>query len=220
MQNKASQPFVLFDLDGTLTDPKVGITRSVQYALLHFGIRVANPDELTPFIGPPLRDSFRDFYGFSDDAAERAVAKYREYFEAQGIFENELYDGMDVLLRALRQSGRTLAVATSKPTVYAARILQHFGIDDCFSFVAGSELSGARSQKSEVIHYALDHIAGVSPDLALMVGDRKYDILGAHAAGLPSVGVLYGYGSLAELSAAGATHLAASVASLSSLFGL
>lgn len=217
VQQTANQPFILFDLDGTLTDPKAGITRSVQYALLHFGVRVDNPDELIPFIGPPLRDSFIQYYGFSNDEAEQAVAKYREYFAEQGIFENELFDGMDALLRTLRQSGRTPAVATSKPTVYAERILRHFSIDDCFAFVAGSELSGARSQKSEVIRYALDHLPGASPDCALMVGDREYDILGARAAGLPSVGVLYGYGSLSELTAAGATHLAASVPALSVL---
>lgn len=212
-----NKQFILFDLDGTLTDPKAGITKAVQYALRKSGIEVENPDALTMFIGPPLRDSYREYYGFSDQEAEDAVIKYREYFSETGIFENELYAGIDAMLRALRKEGKTLAVATSKPTVFAERILRHFGLDTYFSFVAGSELDGSRSQKSEVIQYALEHLAGAAPERTVMVGDREYDILGARGAGIDSVGVLYGYGSLCELTAAKATHIAEDVPALFNL---
>lgn len=209
--------YILFDLDGTITDPKTGITKSIQYSLRSFGIHIEDLDELMPFIGPPLRDSYKNFYGFDDASAEKAVAKYREYFAEQGIFENILYPGMDKLLQTQRQRGKILAVATSKPTVFAERILRHFSIDGYFSFVAGSELDGRRSKKSEVIQYALDNLQCDYADSAIMVGDREHDILGANALGMGSIGVLYGYGSLSELKEAGATYIAESVSALSDL---
>lgn len=208
-------PYILFDLDGTLTDPGEGITRSVQYALDAFEIHIHDRRELERFIGPPLRDSFRVFYGLSDADAERAVAKYREYFADRGIFENAIYAGVPEMLFTLRENGATLLLATSKPTVYARRILEHFGIAGHFAHIVGSELDGTRSDKAEVIAYALVRGGKISPDQAVMVGDREHDILGARKCGLCSVGVLYGYGNERELNAAGADWLAADVPDLS-----
>lgn len=205
--------YIFFDLDGTLTDPMIGITSSVQYALSKFGISVRYLKELIPFIGPPLTQSFREFYGFSEDQAEKAVQYYREYFSPKGIFENEIYPGIAQLLVSLYESGFELAVTTSKPRVYAERILKHFGIDEYFSLVAGSELDGTRVYKNEVIQYALNAY-GISGEDALMIGDRKHDIEGAAACGVESVGVLYGYGSREELTAAGAGHLVETVKEL------
>ena len=205
--------YIFFDLDGTLTDPMIGITSSVQYALSKFGISVRYLKELIPFIGPPLAQSFREFYGFSEEQAEEAVRYYREYFSPKGIFENEIYPGIAQLLVTLYEAGFELAVTTSKPRVYAERILKHFGIDEYFSLVAGSELDGTRVNKNEVIQYALDAY-GISGNDALMIGDRKHDMEGAAACGVESVGVLYGYGSREELTAAGAGHLVETVKEL------
>ena len=203
--------YVLFDLDGTITDPKVGITKSVQYALNAMGIKVDNLDDLCKFIGPPLRESFMYFYHFDEDGAEFAVSKYREYFSDKGIFENVLYDGIPDMLENLKNNGKTIILATSKPTIYAEKILKHFHIDGAFSFVSGSELDGRRSNKEDVIEYALCQNQIVAPDSAIMVGDREYDIIGAAKTGIHSIGVLYGYGSFDELSRAGATKIVSTV---------
>jgi len=206
--------YILFDLDGTISDPKMGITKSVRYSLKSFGIEIDNTDELTPFIGPPLRDSYKKFYGFTDSEAETAVAKYREYFAETGIFENTLYNGIAEMLKALKTLDKTLVIATSKPTVYAVRILEHFNIGEYFKFVSGSELDGTRSKKDEVIAFAMKNCGITSADRAIMVGDREHDIIGAKKSGIDSVGVLYGYGDYAELSGAGATYIAESVEKL------
>ena len=208
---------ILFDLDGTLTDPKTGITKSVRYALHSFGIEVQNLDELTKFIGPPLKDSFEKYYGFSASDTEKAIAKYREYFSDRGIFENEVYAGIPEMLKALQHKGATLVVATSKPAVYARRILEYFALAGFFSFVAGSELDGTRNAKREVISYALEKL-GISDGAdVIMVGDREHDIIGANENGIASVGVAYGYGSREELSNAGAVYMVESVAELTQL---
>lgn len=170
---------LLFDLDGTLTDPMEGITRSVQYALRHFGIEVSDLRELCPFIGPPFAESFRTFYGFDDRQTSEAVAVSREYFTEKGIFENRLYDGMDELLDTLASNGYTLCVATSKPRVFAERILDHFGIARYFSFVGGTGLDGSLPTKADVIAHVLAGSNITDRGTALMIGDRKYDILGA-----------------------------------------
>jgi phosphoglycolate phosphatase len=209
--------YLLFDLDGTLTYPKIGITKSFQYALKSFGINVDNLDELTPCIGPPLRDSFKQRFFLSKEDTEKAVVKYREYFSEHGIFENTPYSGIDGLLAEQASRGRKIILATSKVTSYANQILAHFGLAKYFDFVAGSEMDGSRSEKGEVIRYALEslHIADLSN--VVMIGDRKYDILGAKELGIDSVGVLYGYGSREELESAGATHIAVSVDALSTM---
>lgn len=205
--------YLLFDLDGTLTDPMVGITSSVQYALEKFGIRVRYLKELIPFIGPPLAESFQKFYGFSKEDAERAIQYYREYYAPKGIFENEVYEGIPEMLAHLTEAGFTLLVATSKPTVFARKVLKHFGMEDYFSFVGGSELDGSRTKKAEVISYILK-TCGIEAKEAIMIGDRRHDIEGGKACGLESVGVLYGYGTEQELTEAGADHIIRTVAEL------
>jgi len=211
---KSRYTHLLFDLDGTLTDPAEGITRSVQYALRRFGIEVSDPRSLTPFIGPPLSESFRDFYGFDAERTHEAVRVMREYFDARGWRENRLYDGMPQLLDRLQRTGFILAVATSKPVVFARRILRHFDLMHRFSFVAGAELDGRRQAKAEVIAHVLRELRIDDPTVCLMIGDRRYDIEGATAAGMDSCGVLWGYGSREELTRAGATRLAADLGEL------
>ena len=205
--------YLLFDLGGTLTDPMVGITSSVQYALEKFGIHVRYLKELIPFIGPPLAESFQKFYGFSKEDAEKAIQYYREYYAPKGIFENEVYEGIPEMLAHLTEAGFTLLVATSKPTVFARKVLKHFGMEDYFSFVGGSELDGSRTKKAEVISYILK-TCGIEAKEAIMIGDRRHDIEGGKACGLESVGVLYGYGTEQELTEAGADHIIRTVAEL------
>lgn len=208
---------ILFDLDGTLTDPAEGITKSVAYALETFGIHVPDRRALFPFIGPPLAESFRDFYGFTPVQAQEAIAKYREYFAEQGIFENKPYPGIHEALDALKQGGRRLLVATSKPTVFAQRILEHFELLPYFDFVGGSDLEGKRGKKGQVIAYTLEQAAVAHKADVWMVGDRRHDVLGARENGVDCAGVLYGYGSREELQQAGAALLLESVADLKRL---
>jgi len=210
---------LFFDLDGTLTDPKIGITKSVRCALRHFGIRVDSLDELERFIGPPLRDSFREFYGFDAKQTEEAVAKYREYFLEQGIYENTLYPGMDDLLKNLYEQGKTLAIATSKPTMMAEKVLDYFHLRDYFTFISGAEMDGRRSAKRELLLYAFAYTGISNPNRrdCLMIGDRKHDILGARAVGIGSVGAAYGYGGRMELAEAGAAYIVENVEEMSRL---
>jgi|GEM_PF-68078 len=179
---KTTYTHLLFDLDGTLTDPMEGITRSVQYSLRHFGIEVTDLRSLTPFIGPPLAESFREFYGFDDGRIPEAIRLMREYFSERGWRENRLYDGMPQLLERLCASGLTLAVATSKPAVFARRILDHFDLARYFAFVGGAELDGSRQAKADVIAHVLQGLGGVDPATCLMIGDRRHDVAGAAAA--------------------------------------
>lgn len=209
--------YILFDLDGTLTDPKEGITKSVQYALAKMGIAVDDPDTLCPFIGPPLAESFQKFYQMNEEESLLAVKNYREYFSVRGIFENEVYEGIPEMLKALQEAGRTLIVATSKPTDYAERILEHFQLDDYFDFVAGATMDGSRVRKQDVIQYALEELELIDLSELVMVGDRMHDILGAKEFDIPTIGVLYGYGSREELEKAGAEELAKSVKDLQEL---
>lgn len=199
--------YVLFDLDGTLTDPGIGITNAVIYALNKFSIRVEDRTELYRFIGPPLLDSFQQFYGFSLTESREAIQYYREYYAEKGLLENRVYDGIPELLRSLKKSGRKLLVATSKPEVYAVQILEHFGLLPYFDLAAGASLDESRNRKEDVIRYALQKING-DPAQAVMVGDRVHDVEGAKANGLPVIGVLYGYGSEEELVGAGADLIA------------
>jgi phosphoglycolate phosphatase len=201
----------LFDLDGTLTDPGVGITNSVAYALNKYNICVTNKAELYKFIGPPLWDSFEKYYGFTKEQAKRAVEYYREYYRDKGIFENMLYDGIKDLLIKMKNAGKTLVVATSKPEVFAKQILEYFNINNYFTYIAGSNLDGTRIKKDEVISYALKSSKVDDYASVVMVGDREYDIIGANEIGVNSIGVLYGYGNYEELSKAGATYIAGSI---------
>ncbi|MBD5469285.1 MAG: HAD hydrolase-like protein [Lachnospiraceae bacterium] len=205
---------LLFDLDGTLTDPKEGICKSVQYALHAFGIEEPDIDKLEPFIGPPLMDSFMEFYGMTKERAAEAVDKYRERFSVTGWSENIVYEGVPHMLKGLRDAGYVLAVASSKPTVFVERILTHFGLRDAFSVVVGSELDGRRTGKDEVIAEALRQLfaeqGSIRYEELLMIGDRKFDVEGAHALGIRCVGVTYGYAQPGELTEAQADFLAAS----------
>lgn len=209
--------YLLFDLDGTLTDPKQGITKCVQYALRSFGIDEPDLDKLEPFIGPPLKKSFMEFYGFDDDKAELAVAKYRERFKDTGIFENEIYRGVPEMLKKLKMRGLRLGVASSKPTVFVERILEHFRIREYFDVVVGSELDGSRSEKPEIVTEALRRLfpsGYVMKHKVFMIGDRKFDVEGAKAVGVESVGVSYGYGSMEELMGAHADYIVRSIEEL------
>lgn len=212
MEEKIMYRTVLLDLDGTLTDPALGITGAIMYALEQFHIRVEERSSLYPFIGPPLSESFERYYHFNEEETGRAVAYYREYYGERGLYENTLYDGVPQLLAQIRDSGRRIVLATSKPEEFTVRILEHFQIDKYFDFVATATLDGSRSTKADVVAYALREGGITDRASTVMVGDRKYDILGANAAGLDSIGVLYGYGSREELQKAGATHIAESVA--------
>ncbi|MDD6022578.1 MAG: HAD family hydrolase [Acutalibacteraceae bacterium] len=204
---------IFFDLDGTLTDPGEGITNSVAYALEKFSISVSDKRELYPFIGPPLAESFMEIYGFTSDQAQLAIRYYREYYEPKGIFENRLYDGIDDMLKSLKAAGKTLILATSKPEEMAIRVLKKYGIFSYFDFICGASMDETRTEKADVIRYALS-VSGASVPDSVMVGDRKYDMVGAHENGMQAVGVLFGYGSREELEAAGADHITASVSEL------
>lgn len=210
--------YVLFDLDGTLTDPGLGITNSVMNSLSKFGITVTDRSELYKFIGPPLMESFKKYYGMSDEDATKAIEYYREYFKVIGMTENEVYDGIPEMLAALKNRGQKIILATSKPEEFAIKILEYFDLLKYFDFVAGATMDGTRSEKSDVIKYAINE-ASISVDKAVMVGDRKHDILGAIENNLPSIGVLFGYGSMEELSEAGANYIAKDVKELALILG-
>ncbi len=190
---------ILFDLDGTVTDPKEGITRSVAYALEHFGIKVDDLDTLTKFIGPPLIESFSEFYGLSDEDSKTAVDKYRERYRATGWAENIPYDGMAELLADLKKAGKTISLATSKPEEFAVKILRHFDLAEYFDLICGAPMDAPKGHgKVDVIEDALKRLNITDRSGVLMVGDRLHDTEGAHKAGLPCAGVLYGYGDRAE----------------------
>lgn len=214
---KRDYQYLLLDLDGTITDPMIGITRSVQYALSYFNIKVSRLEELCPFIGPPLIDSFKEFYNFTDEQAQIALKKYREYFTTKGIFENSVYDGIEEFLQSQINQGRKLMLATSKPEPFAKQILEHFKLDHYFSFIGGATLDGTRSTKTDVIRYVLEtnHITDLSD--TIMIGDRKHDIEGAKNNGIASIGVLYGYGDKAELEKAGADYIVADINELTTI---
>lgn len=199
---------ILFDLDGTLTDSGPGITNSVAYALKKYGIENPDPVVLYKFVGPPLMQSFQKYYGFSEEESRQAVQYYREYYTEKGIFENQVYDGVEELLQKIQKSGRKLVVATAKPEKFAKIVLEHFGLAKYFDLIAGATLGETRTKKAEVIAYALEQ-GGISDhSKAVMVGDREDDVKGARQNGLACIGVLYGYGSVEELRGAGARYLA------------
>lgn len=199
---------VLFDLDGTLTDPGIGITNSVWAALRYFNIEVKDRSELFRFIGPPLIDAFMEYYGFPEEQAREAINPYREYFASKGIFENEVYPGIPELLEKLKKDGYVLAVATSKPEEFAKEILVHFDLMRYFDYVCGAGMDETRTGKAEVITYALETAGVTDKRQCIMIGDRKHDMEGAAKNGLRKIGVLYGYGSLRELTEAGADGIA------------
>ena len=210
--------YFLFDLDGTLTDPQEGITGCVQSALAAFGIEERRED-LRKFIGPPLKEAFMDFYGFSEEDAERAAALYRVRFVRQGVFENAPYEGIEDVLSALKAGGAHLAVASSKPEVFVRQILSAFSLEGYFDAIVGAAPDGAGGEKSAVIGRALKAL-GAGKAETVMVGDRKYDVAGAKANGLLCVGAGYGFAEAGELEAAGADIVAKTVEDLGNVLKL
>lgn len=208
---------LLFDLDGTLTDPKPGITRSVQYALEQMGIDEPDLERLIPFIGPPLTESFERYYGFGSSKARKAIHFYREYFATTGLYENAVYPGIPELLAGLQQQGLLLIIATSKPTTFAQQILEYFQLEHYFTLIVGSNLDNTRTSKTEIIAHILNEYPHRSKQTTVMVGDRKHDIIGAQNNQIDSIAVCYGYGSQAELERANATHFVQTVEDLSQL---
>ncbi len=206
--------YILMDLDGTITNPKQGITKSIQYALRALDINVEDLDTLTKHIGPPLKDGFIEYYGFNNEDAELAVNKYREYFNQSGIFDNEVYEGMVHLLSSWKAAGKSIYVATSKPEPLAKRILEHFKLGGYFTDICGATFDDRRSRKEEVIRYALEKNGITELNKVVMVGDRKYDVEGAKQVGITSIGVLYGFGTEEELISAGADRIATNLEEL------
>ncbi|WP_024785620.1 HAD family hydrolase [Streptococcus mutans] len=205
---------ILFDLDGTLTNPALGITNSLAYALEKFNIEVTDKKELYRFIGPPLQDSFENFYHFSKEDSLKAVDFYRDYFRHKGLYENEVYQGIPDLLERLKAQGKKLLVATSKPEEFARQILKHFELFDYFDLVAGASMDGSRHLKGDVIAYGLAAEQISDRSSAVMIGDRKHDIIGARENNLETIAVLYGFGNREELKKAGATYIATNVEEL------
>ena len=208
----------LFDLDGTLTDPKEGIVNSVIYALRKMGIDEQDHNKLLSFIGPPIQHSFANIYGMNEEQVTDTVTYYREYFKTKGMFENHVYEHIPSVLQDLKDTGKRLFVATSKPTVFAKQILEHFQMAHYFEEIVGSNLDGTRIAKAEIIQHILHTYDGLEKEDVVMVGDREHDMIGARQVGIDSIGVLYGYGSNEELVAAGATHISKDVESLKNFY--
>jgi phosphoglycolate phosphatase len=205
---------ILFDLDGTLSDPKIGITKSVQYALQKMSILEKDLTKLESFIGPPLQDSFSKIYGFNDVEVNRAIAFYRERFVEEGMYENQLYSGIQQLLGRLKNENKTVVVATSKPTPFAEQICKFFNIDQYLDMIVGSNLDGTRISKTEIIKHAMDQYPEYANDQLLMIGDRKHDVIGANNNQISSIGVTFGYGTYEELSEYAPTAIVHSVGEL------
>ena len=209
--------YILFDLDGTLTDSAEGIINSVLYALHKNGIDEQDREKLTAFVGPPLGESFEKYYGMAPEEAVRMIGVYREYFSTKGWCENRVYDRIPEVLEQLQRAGKHLVVATSKPEVFAVKIMEHFGLEKYFEIIRGSSLDGKISKKGQVIQCVIDQIGEEHLGEMVMVGDREHDVIGAREHGLPCVGVLYGYGSREELESAGAARICPDVESLISI---
>lgn len=205
---------LVFDLDGTITDSGRGIFNSFKHTFNHYGMNGYDEEFLKRFVGPPLTESFLSLPGFDEIKMREAIEVYRGYYRTIGIFENEVYAGIEELLKGLFENGRKLILATSKAEVFAVKILEHFNIARYFHGVAGSELDGTRIKKHDVLRYALEKFQVYDYNSAVMIGDREYDVLGAKDVGLESIGVLYGYGSREELESAGAAAIAETVEEL------
>jgi phosphoglycolate phosphatase len=208
---------ILFDLDGTLTASEPGIFACIKHALSHFGIKEDDEERLRLMIGPPLGQSFSDMYGFSEEEAAIALEKYRERYTIDGIFENSVYEGIPELLSKLRENGFDCILATSKPEQFAKRILEHYDIGKYFTFVSAGDMDQKQCEKEDIIKKALSETNTTNKSEVVMIGDRKFDVIGAKRCGIDSIGVLYGYGSLEELQEAGATYIAEKVSDIEKL---
>jgi len=214
--------YLLFDLDGTVTDPREGILACVKYAYEAAGLEVPPDETLFAYIGPPLADGFQEIAGMTYEEAVEAVAKYRERYSVTGLFENRVYDGMEEALGSLKEMGYVIAMATSKPEVYALRILEHFGLGKYFDQVVGSTLDGSRNRKGDVVRETLRRL-GLSEEetgRVIMIGDRKHDIIGAKECGIASLGVYYGYAPPGELEEYEADYVIHSVDELVPFFSV
>ncbi len=212
-----SYSIILFDLDGTLTDSSQGIINSIIYALEKYDINDYDMTLLRKFLGPPLHESFEKFMGFDKEKSLQAVKLYREYFSLKGLLENEVYGGIIDLLQKLKENGKTLIVATSKPQPFTDKIMEHFDLAKYFDFIAGSNMDTTRSKKAEVIEYALSECSIKDKSKVVMIGDRAEDMVGAQSVGIDSIGVEYGYGTFDELKNAGATYIVKTVDELKNL---
>lgn len=208
---------IFFDLDGTLTDPFEGVTSSFLYALSKFGITVENKNELRRVIGPPLSDSFQNFYGLDPEQTLEANKYYREYFTKFGLLQNEIFPGIPELLSNLKNKGYKLYVATSKPIEFAVQVLDSFNITGCFEFVSANNFADERHTKAQVIQYIFDTYPNINKEECIMVGDRKYDVEGAKLFDIKSIGVLFGYAENGEFEAAGADYIVESVEDIEKL---
>lgn len=198
---------IFLDLDGTIIDSKEGIVNSVIYSLKNFNIEVKNREELEKFIGPPLNESFKEFYNFNEKQTELAIKLFRERYETTGLWEAKLYPGIKELINDLKKSGKRVILATSKPEKFAKKILEGFKMDKDFFLIIGATLDGSRSAKKDVIKFALDKIKDINLEECIMIGDRNYDILGAKENNMKSIGVTYGFGTKPELETAGADYI-------------
>lgn len=209
--------YILFDFDGTIVNSEEGITKGVAYSLKQLGIEITDLNKLRVFIGPPLRESYIEFYGLDEDQLAKATVAYRDYYHAKGLFECHPYKGIAQLLHRLKNTGKKVILATSKPQYFAEEILKKFDLIHYFDFISGSGLDGSRTDKAQVIAYALEQCRINDLDKVLMVGDRKYDVMGAKTAGLRCATVLYGFGDRAEFEKAGADYIVTDVTELESL---
>lgn len=203
--------YLFFDLDGTISDSSLGIVNACQYALGQLGIEEPDRESLLRFIGPPLIDSFQEYYGFDYGKAKDAVKLYREYYRQGGLYENTMYEGIPEMLEELQKKGYHIIMATSKPQEFAELILKHFGIYDRFELVSGAGMDGTRDKKAHVIEYALKQLNIRDVAEVLMIGDREHDVLGAAEFGIECMGVLYGFGNEAEFESAGAKYMVQTV---------
>ena len=215
MQKETQYTLCLFDLDGTLTDPKPGITKAYQYALSAFGIQ-EELERFVPFIGAPVRESIQDSFGLSDADTENAVARWQSYYAEKGLLENTVYPGILETLQSLADHGMTMAVATNKVSIFAEQILAYFHLDHFFTFVSGDEMDGSLSRegKQNIMRIAIQRLDPNRTMSAVMIGDRRHDIEGARAQGIDSIAALWGYGSRPELEAESPTHIAQTVGEL------
>ena len=206
--------YVFFDLDGTLTDSGEGIINAAVYALEKYNIEVNDRSELRKFIGPPLQDSFSTDYGFSEDEIEDVIKTFREYYSEKGIFQNTIYENIQTVLFELKNRGKKLVVATSKPEVFTKKVLDHFNISSYFDYVSGATLNNEKIKKVDIIRDAICKLGITDKSKVVMIGDRKLDVLGAKENGIDSIGVLWGYGDLLELEKVGPTYIAEKVLDL------
>lgn len=214
---KKEYPYLFFDLDGTLMESGEGIMRCAQHTLQHFGIHIDNLKELLPFVGPPLEDSFRHFYHFTDEQIKEATRIYGLRYAELGAYEAQPYPGVFEFLEQMKAAGKILVLATSKKITMTQTVLNHFGLAPYFHFVGARDDEGTRHTKADVIRYAIGQLRIERLDEIVMIGDRKFDILGARETGIDSIGVLYGYGDRNELTEAGATYIATDFGELAEL---